>query len=536
MGPIFNPDIVGKWRAEALAVENIDITEKMVDWCIAELQHKAKDFEETWSISVYDGDVVKSDQIVPESLKQALKAAAAPLEQVPAREQDWRPGYHGTVLDLVHPSLFPLIYGHSKILPDSSVGLDDCISRSGEGQIIPVPFEENTPPRRALEYETEYQYSYSFQWLPCNVEFDGNEGAVKIVSYSNKLHPKRHRDLYAVLEKLIERAIPLWNRALTPLARQASNIFPPPRIEYYECEYDPDPENGPETDGPQRADYETERRWQAARTAWYAATRRVVQPEPDVFVPPTKEQERNGKVVDLFRDYADVGLQIIIKLENIHLTPEKPQYKGGIWRNEHICASAIYCYDSDNITPSQLAFRQQSDTDTSDITHRKNQYGWLRAVFGCSWLKPAVQNVGKVETREGRLLVWPNILQHRVEPFKLADESKPGHRKIVAMFLVDPAIKIISTANVPCQQAAWWRDAVLDELEGSSGYGGKGLAGLPQEIKDQIFNDVDDFPISVEEAKEFRLELMEERRKFAALQRDVFKEHEFSLSNISRSE
>jgi hypothetical protein len=38
--------------------------------------------------------------------------------------------------------------------------------------------------------------------------------------------------------------------------------------------------------------------------------------------------------VDLARDYAKRGLQIIVKLANIHLTPEKPEYAGGTWHVE----------------------------------------------------------------------------------------------------------------------------------------------------------------------------------------------------------
>ncbi|KAF8058766.1 hypothetical protein FPV67DRAFT_1523635, partial [Lyophyllum atratum] len=67
-----------------------DMAEKMFDWCIADLH-------------VYNGDVVKSDSAVPDSLKEALKAAAAPLEGVPAREKDYHPGSDDKVLGLVHP-------------------------------------------------------------------------------------------------------------------------------------------------------------------------------------------------------------------------------------------------------------------------------------------------------------------------------------------------------------------------------------------------------------------------------------------------
>lgn len=37
---------------------------------------------------------------------------------------------------------------------------------------------------------------------------------------------------------------------------------------------------------------------------------------------------------------------------------------------------------------------------------------------------------------------------------------------------------------------------------------------MPKEIVDQVVEDVEDFPISLEEAKELRLELMEERKVY----------------------
>ena len=42
--------------------------------------------------------------------------------------------------------------------------------------------------------------------------------------------------------------------------------------------------------------------------------------------------ERNQTPVDLREDFG--RLQIIIKLANIHLTPEKPEYEGGSWHIE----------------------------------------------------------------------------------------------------------------------------------------------------------------------------------------------------------
>ena len=38
--------------------------------------------------------------------------------------------------------------------------------------------------------------------------------------------------------------------------------------------------------------------------------------------------------VELKRDYGERGLQVIVKLANIELTPEKADYGGGTWHVE----------------------------------------------------------------------------------------------------------------------------------------------------------------------------------------------------------
>ena len=112
-----------------------------------------------------------------------------------------------------------------------------------------------------------------------------------------------------------------------------------------------------------------------------------------------------------------------------------------------------------------------------------------------------IQVLGSVATNSGRLLAFPNVLQHRVSPFKLADPTKPGHRKILAMFLVDPYIRVISTANVPPQRRDWWAEVVRRVPR---------FARLPTEIFNKIIEVVED-PFGMEEAKEARKDLMARR-------------------------
>jgi hypothetical protein len=231
--------------------------------------------------------------------------------------------------------------------------------------------------------------------------------------------------------------------------------------------------------------------------------------------------------LNLRSHFKNRGIQVIVKLANIHLTPENPTYSGGSWHiegklNEHICATSLYYYDNTNITESHLSFRTKVSTE--EITQRdyaQDDNEGVCYLFDIERNGPGIQKIGKVATNEGRLLAFPNVLQHQVQPFSLADPTKPGHRKILALFLVDPFQRVISTANVPPQQREWWAEAVQG-LEGK-------LDQLPPELRNQVMTDVGDFPISLEEAKVLRQELMDERKAFVENVNDLLESEEFSF-------
>jgi hypothetical protein len=173
---VFNDTIASKWKEEALSAEELKLSPACLDWVIEELRYKAGIFQETGAVSVYNGDVVKSDTVITDALKEALKAAVVPLENVPEVHRDYHPGSDRKVIDLVHPSLFSLIYGRSRALPDRLVGLEDCLGNTGLGQTIPIP-PEDIMARRIFNPWTPPRTSYSskFQWLPCEVEMTGSE-------------------------------------------------------------------------------------------------------------------------------------------------------------------------------------------------------------------------------------------------------------------------------------------------------------------------------------------------------------------------
>jgi len=350
--------------------EGIDITEKMFDWCIAELRHKSKSFQQTGAISVFDGDVVKSDTAILPSIRDALITAAAKLEDVPDFHRDWHPGSNETVLDLVHPSLYPVVYGRTRILPDSLTGLDDCITRCGEGLTLDVPpkedcalwvqrqFENKSPD---TNYLLQDPFSRKFQWLPCEVAFSESDEVKyvicgyllisalhlildicdRITSYINNLHPHQHKDLYDVIEKIIAEVIPLWNMTLTPLQK---DMTIPPRIVYTSCDYDPDPYDMPEEERPQQEEDEDEDDYNERLGEWEEEIRELILPEPEEFTPRFAPES----ALDLKNEFGQRGLQVIVKLANIHLTPEKPQYDGGTWHVEGQLVRLLLHYNFDN--------------------------------------------------------------------------------------------------------------------------------------------------------------------------------------------
>jgi hypothetical protein len=483
----------------------------MFEWCIRELRSKARLQRERRFVAVLDGAaaVLKSDVAVSEELRAELVAAAAPLED---EEPDWHPGSDGKVRDLVHPSLWPLVYGRTRVV-QSELSIDDCLAAAGSGDTILVPAEPpyNKDPTR---------YSTKFQWLPSEVVItpDGPQ----FTSYINNLHPVHHARLYPVLARLFGAALPLlhaaidrvleWQKVDTlPVAdvytqpEDALKVQPWNRIialtdnreclvpELCEKAGHCDPYNYDEDD--EDEDYDD--------PEWFDRTH---PPRPH---PP--------------RPYVDVGvtsttdptwsrLQVIVKLANIHLTPDKPRYDGGTWHveglwNEHIAASALYYYDSDNITDSFLGFRTEADAELMQqmtYAYDQNEHGGFEFHYG---VDPALgggdtglttQYLGHVRTNQGRLLVFPNVLQHRVSPFELVDKTRPGHRKIVAIFLVDPTTPVISTARVPPQQRHWQDSTPLD-------------ARLPPELRSLVYKHIN-CPYAFETAADLRNDLMAERR------------------------
>jgi hypothetical protein len=300
-----------------------------------------------------------------------------PLEDVPDHLKDWHPGSDGKVLDLVHPSLFPVIFGKTQALAEILPG-NKCAIWQAEGQLTKEgPDEEGARYRRPPTFSggAEFPRGWgSYQWLPSNIQL-GDNGKAKITSYINNLHPGEHFELYGVLEKVIDAAIPLWNEVLTEydsrvrikVSSTSDEDFILIKGRKYPHKETPD---GVEVIQKENSDDDTDDdlKWDSDYMQWKKNNSSLDWPEPGKPYRPHSDLIKAEKttVVDLIQQFSARGLQIIFKLANIILTPESPEYEGGSWHiegalNEHIAATAIVYYDQENITDSSLHFRHTID-------------------------------------------------------------------------------------------------------------------------------------------------------------------------------
>ena len=159
-------------------------------------------------------------------------------------------------------------------------------------------------------------------------------------------------------------------------------------------------------------------------------------------------------------------LQVIVKATDIVLTPEKPVYPGGTWHregmtHENIVAAGICYYMQENITSSHLEFRDIVDSENLEYPlGSKHEHLYLR--FRVEIGDKQNRSLGEVSTPARRCIGFPNNLRSRAAPFQLRDAMKPGVRKMLAFFVVDPDEPITSSADIPKQQGTVSREDALE--------------------------------------------------------------------------
>uniref|UniRef100_A0A914DFU3 Uncharacterized protein n=1 Tax=Acrobeloides nanus TaxID=290746 RepID=A0A914DFU3_9BILA len=488
---IFDESIVAKWKIEYNSQQDETIDDSYFDYAIAECRYQAESSSGGILMSPVDG-VFQADGIVPQDVLGDLLESVTALENRPFK--DWHPGSNEQVLDLVHPSLYPYVYGVSRQLPkqanNKKLAWNELFGR-GEIQFFQGDDEQNQ----------SHNESKKFQWLPSEFVVDSVTGAVHIDSYINNLHPEEHESLYATLEKIFSKFVPMFEILLTRLVNPIELRLKLPAYKWY-VESNVDVEEKGNDEDEEDDDEEEEDEEQ---------TRTFIDLKPGDFQPPNLPEN----VISL----KGKRLQVIVKLANIHLTPEKPSYPGGVWHvegmlNERIVASGIYYYDMENITESRLSFRQA----IAEPKYEQDDRRGCEHFYGLEDESALTQELGYVCAEPGRLIVFPNVFQHKVEPFELVDKTRPGHRKILVFFLVDPNISILSTARVPPQQNSWLFKEVCKIVPK--------LAMLPDLAKKRI---QEFLPMTLDEAKNFREELMKERKYYIEDSNNTIFQRPFSL-------
>ncbi|KAF3282502.1 hypothetical protein TWF132_010637 [Orbilia oligospora] len=543
--------------------------------------------------------VWRADGLVEEEVRKQLVDAVATLENVPEKEKDWHPGSGGLVLDLVHPSLWPIIYGKTISNTDgkpiqcpkeatvpgeienSDSDDEDDYYNDDEDDSDDDGAKARRREEKLLKAQKLNGWSTKFCWLPSLFQVSPDGKSTKIKSYINNLSTPQQKELfYPILEKIFTKFVPMFNHVLADLASERDRIYrtwDPSEFcwEGRDCHIVPIPlsafkrkwekflgqyERGEKFSrgfadhfrrkqgyewGPERGEVDSD---------WDDRSEEEDDEDDDDEEEEEEEKEeddssdlgiggsiqkrnhrnKKGKDSSSYDGYEKVELwdigrvqmsskwsppritsqiklegkaaKVIVKLANIVLTPNNPEYNGGSWhieamKNERILATGIYYYAQENITDSTLSFRRTARVD-QDSQWSDSYWSRLHAM-GNSY---GVQELGKIQTKENRAIVFPNVYQHRVSPFTLIDPKKPGYRKILVFFLCDPGHDVPTTETVMPQQPEQRIDLEKSLREGP-------LGGLPEEIFQGIVGELPPL-ITLNEARGYRSELMQERSSF----------------------
>jgi Protein of unknown function (DUF4246) len=159
----------------------------------------------------------------------------------------------------------------------------------------------------------------------------------RITSYINNLHPQKEKSLYEIISQLITASIPLWELTLAPLLK-GNNFSRGKRIAYRKVQYE-------SYQGLNRTEYNDDDEG-SGDEPWYGDDNMnpdeelvILRPEPKSFKPLPSPPK-----LDLREVYGKRGLQVIVKLANIELTPDKPEYDGGSWHVEGQLVSFYYSF------------------------------------------------------------------------------------------------------------------------------------------------------------------------------------------------
>lgn len=215
------------------------------------------------------------------------------------------------VLDLVHPSLYCLVYGRTlSFVPEEGDedAEEDNAEKAEEDEedeaasdegVNELKLEVTDGPHGDLD---DWAYSNKFAWIPTDFNLNAAGEPATALSYINNIHPD-DTDLVEVIEALLGRFVLLWQRVLTDLQHEGE--LPLRVTGGYDWKDDggaPEEEAGEDYDA-----------FDARHSAWK---------EQQEFTPPTVPVEGYTEHVWAgFDPYelCDSKIQVIVKLASHHL-------------------------------------------------------------------------------------------------------------------------------------------------------------------------------------------------------------------------
>ena len=353
-----------------------------------------------------------ADGFIPESLHAAL------MQQIDAladgTDADYHPHSNGIVRDLVHPALYAYVKNVSANLPC------DPIPPAGIGAMASVEDEDASSTPKDY-WGRKYESSSKYQWLPTYFDI-GADGSCTIKDYINNLVPRaQYEPLYSSLAALFSHALPLiesvysYGRVVRPLIRDND-----------------------------RDDDDEEEEWL-----------------DDLDLDPCQLNPFKEK----YHSLRGQKLQVITKIVDYELNPG--QSYEGVWHvegmsHEEIVATAIYfIHRDDDIAGGDLFF--QRAFHMREAVNMQEAFGQVYGLVYDVVAERGMRPLGKVETLPKRFVVFPNSHVHKVSKMENKNAASPltdtndtnsvQKRRIVVFFLVNPEKRIVSTREVPPQQA-----------------------------------------------------------------------------------
>eukprot|EP00977_Amphora_coffeiformis_P004413 scaffold936_cov106-Amphora_coffeaeformis.AAC.19 len=374
------------------------------------------------------------------SLQKALLAGIRGLRARPAighTKEDRHPGIP-VMVDLVHPSLYCYEKGKTPVL----VGVGaEALQSPPFDEFIHCETELEDKKSDADDRDGSHHFFVSkqgLQWLPSEFRVDGETNQCQINSYINNLHPLQDKQLYEELGRLFVHCLPLLEDCLNdPVCREPPlRIQPCLSVTPFVPEFEP---------------YEKDR-----------DTHKAFKNDDD------EDSQTTPSTISL----KNRPLQVIVKIASMELdaalssigeknaNADSSVFRGGTWHvegclDERIVATACCYLETENVQGGDLQFRIAVKSPRPN--YDDEEYNAVEAIWGIQQGSLLVQPRGACSTTypERRVLAWSNVWQHKVDAVNLLDPTQPGKRTIVCFFLVDPSLRVRSTATVPPQQKAW---------------------------------------------------------------------------------